>query len=151
MILEADVTEQIQEQNLNDIGVEITLAKPDDFLVIVETLSRIGIASKKTKTLFQTCHILHKRGSYRIVHFLEMFKLDGKLSTIADEDYVRRDTIAKLLAQWKLCKIVNQDGVVTQSASDIKIVPFREKRDWLFVQKYRIGGRKDRVNQTPGV
>lgn len=145
------MTQQLENENLHDdVGVLIELSKPDDFLVIVETLSRIGIQSKKTKTLFQSCHILHKRGTYRIVHFLELFKLDGKLSTVTEEDYIRRDTIAKLLAQWKLCKIVGQNLNASAAATDIKIVPFREKKEWLFVQKYKIGGRKerqDRLNQ----
>jgi len=135
------VTDELEKQKYDDVGVLIELAKPDDFLVIVETLTRIGIKSKKTNTLFQSCHILHKKGTYRIVHFLELFMLDGKISTISDEDYLRRDTIVKLLHQWKLCKIVGQNINMSANAQDIKVVPFKEKRDWLFVPKYQIGKR----------
>jgi len=132
-----------QEQNQPEVGVMIDLAKPDDFLVIAETLTRIGVPSKKAKTLFQSCHLLHKRGTYRIVHFLELFILDGKQSTITEDDYRRRNTVAKLLEQWKLCKVLDRVPLeFVAQVSELKIVPFREKKDWALIAKYTIGNRK---------
>lgn len=132
-----------QEQNQPEVGVMIDLAKPDDFLVIAETLTRIGVPSKKAKTLFQSCHLLHKRGTYRIVHFLELFILDGKQSTITEDDYRRRNTVAKLLEQWKLCKVLDRVPLeFVAPVSELKIVPFREKKDWALIAKYTIGNRK---------
>jgi hypothetical protein len=126
-----------------DYGVEILLDTPDDFLKIKETLSRIGIASKKNNTLFQTCCIFHKQGTYSIVHFLEMFKLDGRETNISDDDYRRRNTIAKLLSQWGLCKLVNYSDVeFTVPVSEIKIIPYKDKKDWVLVSKYTVGGKK---------
>lgn len=135
------MTEQ-EKNNIDGIGVLIELNSPDDFLLVAETLTRIGIASKKTKTLYQSCHILHKRGTYRIVHFLELFKLDGKISTIADEDYRRRNTILQMLVRWGLVKLVDQEAqLLTLPVSDVRIIPYKEKDEWLFVQKYKIGNR----------
>lgn len=124
-------------------GVEVTLKHPDDFLKIRETLERIGIASRKDKTLYQSCHILHKQGRYAIMHFLEMFIMDGKHSTINDDDIDRRNTICKLLQDWELLKVVD-DVLIRQQApiSTIKIIPYKEKPDWNLVCKYQVGSKK---------
>lgn len=124
-------------------GVEVILKHPDDFLKIRETLERIGIASRKDKTLYQSCHILHKQGRYAIMHFLEMFIMDGKHSTINDDDIDRRNTICKLLQDWELLKVVD-DVLIRQQApiSTIKIIPYKEKPDWNLVCKYQVGSKK---------
>ena len=121
--------------------VEITFPEKDDFLKIRETLSRIGVASRKDKELFQSCHILHKRGKYYIVHFKELFKLDGKPTNIDENDIGRRNTIVSLLEQWKLLSLVDEDKIKTPTAplSQIKIIPFREKPEWKLTTKYSIG------------
>lgn len=121
--------------------VEITLAKPDDFLKVKETLTRIGISSKTEKKLYQSCHILHKRGKYYIVHFKELFALDGLPSTLTEADIARRNTIVTLLDEWGLLKIVNptQTANVTSGLAQIKIIPHKEKGDWELVPKYHIG------------
>lgn len=124
------------------IGVEIILSAPDDFLKICETLTRIGIPSKRNKTLFQTCHILHKQGKYAIVHFKELFLLDGKDADISEDDYRRRNTISKFLSQWGLCSILNKEDIeFLLPASEIKIIPFKEKKEWSLLAKYTIGNR----------
>lgn len=124
------------------VGIEITLETPDSFLLIKETLTRIGIPSKKNKTLFQTCHILHKQGKYFIVHFKELFLLDGKTADISEDDYRRRNTITKFLNQWNLCSILNKGDIeFLSAASEIKIVPFKEKKEWTLLAKYTIGNR----------
>lgn len=126
-----------------DTLVEVTLSQQDDFLKIKETLTRIGVASKKDKTLYQSCHILHKQGKYYIVHFKELFALDGKPSNFSDEDKGRRNTIANLLAEWELVKLVDEvktsDPVTPLSM--IKILPYGEKPNWDLVTKYSIGKR----------
>lgn len=120
--------------------VQITLKESDDFLKVKETLTRIGVASKKNNTLYQSCHILHKQGKYYIVHFKELFALDGKPSDINEDDVSRRNTIAKLLAEWGLLGIVNPSIVEpADSMSSIKIIPFSQKKDWNLVAKYNIG------------
>lgn len=130
------------------IGVEILLDKPDSFLLIKETLTRIGIPSKKNKTLFQTCHILHKQGHYSIVHFKELFLLDGKEADISEDDYRRRNTITKFLDQWKLCSILNiSDIEFLTEASEIKIIPFKEKKEWSLIAKYTLGNRPKNLQQ----
>jgi len=123
--------------------IEVTLKEPDDFLNVKETLTRIGVASKKSNTLFQSCHILHKQGKYYIVHFKELFALDGKPTDLNEDDISRRNTIAKLLAEWSLCSVVD----VTQlqpadSMSSIKVIPFNQKSEWELVAKYNIGKKK---------
>ena len=124
----------------NDKMIEVTLEKPDDFLKVKETLSRIGLASKKEKRLFQTCNILHKRGKYYIVHFKEIFALEGKEHSLTLGDVARRNKIVNLLQDWGLCKIVNKEYAQNQcEMSNIKVVPFREKSEWVFVEKYKIG------------
>jgi endonuclease III len=129
--------------NLSDF-VEIKLEKADDFLKVKETLTRIGVSSRKDKTLYQSCHILHKQGQYYIVHFKELFSLDGKLANISDNDIQRRNAIAKLLQDWGLVKIVNPKIIENNIAPihQIKIIAFREKNDWQLVSKYNIGKKK---------
>ena len=124
--------------------VEVTFPEKDDFLKIRETLSRIGVASRKDKELFQSCHILHKRGKYYITHFKELFKLDGKPSNLDESDIARRNTIVSLLEQWKLVSVVNKQQIEEPKAplSQIKIIPFREKSEWKLTTKYSIGGSK---------
>jgi hypothetical protein len=124
--------------------VEVTLDQKDDFLKVRETLTRIGVASKKEKTLFQSCHILHKQGKYYIVHFKELFALDGKETDFSENDVARRNTIANLLEDWELLRIV--DGYKTEeptvSLSQIKILSHKEKGEWQLVPKYNIGSKK---------
>jgi len=121
--------------------VEVTLKEQDDFLKVRETLTRIGVSSRKEKMLYQSCHILHKKGQYYIVHFKELFALDGKPSNISDNDIERRNAIAKLLEEWGLVKIVNSEvmGELIAPLHQIKIISFREKDDWQLVSKYNIG------------
>jgi len=113
----------------------------ESFLKIRETLTRMGIASHKTKTLYQSCHILQKRGRYYIVHFLEMFALDGKVTSITDDDYARRNTIIALLEQWGLLSVDQPELISTPKVpiDQIKILPYREKQEWNLVAKYTIG------------
>lgn len=126
-----------------DSMVEVTLKQPDDFLKVKETLTRIGVASKKSNTLFQSCHILHKQGKYYIVHFKELFALDGKPSDFTEEDQSRRNTIANLLEEWELLDIVNPEKVANAgSLSTIKVIPFNQKSEWELVAKYNIGKKK---------
>jgi hypothetical protein len=121
-------------------GVEVVLEDEDAFLKIKETLTRIGVSSKKENVLYQSCHILHKQGKYAIMHFKEMFFLDGKPSNLSEDDLPRRNTIAKLLEEWGLLKIANQDSVKeTLPISQIKILPYKNKDDWELVSKYNIG------------
>lgn len=121
--------------------VEVTLNEKDDFLKIRETLTRIGVASKKEKLLYQSCHILHKQGKYYIVHFKELFALDGKPTDITENDIARRNTIALLLEDWGLLKLINAKKAedLQVSLSQIKIIGFREKDEWQLVPKYNIG------------
>ena len=126
--------------NLVDSFIEINLASEEAFLLCKETLTRIGIASNKEKKLYQSCHILHKQGRYFIVHFKELFALDGKESNISVGDIERRNTIAGLLEEWSLLKIVNPSKAAQRvSLSQIKIVSFKEKDTWQLVAKYNIG------------
>jgi len=137
------IGEIIMEDIFKGVGVEVELYSPDDFLKIKETLTRIGIASKKDKTLFQSCHILHKRGKYAILHFKELFKLDGKMTDISEEDISRRDSIALLLDEWNLLKVVGVDREDDRvDLKQIKIVPFKEKKDWNLETKYSIGRKR---------
>jgi hypothetical protein len=129
--------------NLSEL-VEVTLNEPDDFLKIKETLSRIGVASKKEKTLYQSCHILHKQGKYYIVHFKQLFLLDGKTSDFSDEDRGRLNTIANLLHEWNLANLVDEDKTLDPVAplSQIKIISHKEKHQWNLVTKYNIGKKR---------
>ena len=124
--------------------VEVQLKEEDDFLKVRETLTRIGVSSRKERILYQSCHILHKQGKYYIVHFKELFALDGKPSNISDNDVQRRNTIANLLEQWGLVKIMNPQIVRDNMAPihQIKIIAFKEKDDWELVTKYNIGKKK---------
>jgi len=124
--------------------VEVTLNNEDDFLKIRETLTRIGVASKKNKTIYQSCHILHKQGKYYIVHFKELFALDGKPSNFAEEDMGRRNTVANLLAEWGLVTLVdaNKSKEPVAPLSQIKVLPFKEKNDWELVAKYNLGKKR---------
>ena len=126
-----------QEQML-----EVSLNEPDDFLKVRETLSRIGVASRKEKKLYQSCHILHKQGKYYIVHFKELFALDGKDTNLSENDIARRNTIAKLLSDWGLIKIISE---LTECAplSQIKVISFSEKNEWNLETKYNIGKKKE--------
>ena len=114
--------------------LEVTIKQPDDFLKVRETLTRIGVASRKDKTLFQSCHILHKQGKYYITHFKELFALDGKNSTLTENDIQRRNTIALLLQDWNLIDVVNTTLVENKAPlSQIKVLPFKEKNEWNLV------------------
>tara|TARA_A100001011_G_scaffold388915_1_gene469448 strand:+ start:1287 stop:1697 length:411 start_codon:yes stop_codon:yes gene_type:complete len=125
-----------QEQML-----EVTLKEPDDFLKIRETLSRIGVASRKEKKLYQSCHILHKQGKYYIVHFKELFALDGKQTNLSENDIARRNTISKLLKDWGLVELKGETEPIAP-LSQIKIISFKEKNDWTLETKYNIGNTK---------
>ena len=133
--------------------LEVTIKQPDDFLKVRETLTRIGVASRKDKTLFQSCHILHKQGKYYITHFKELFALDGKNSTLTENDIQRRNTIALLLQDWNLIDVVNSNMVENKAPlSQIKVLPFKEKNEWNMVAKYNIGKKpEDSKNASPTV
>lgn len=126
------------------VGVEIKLLNPDNFLKIKETLTRVGIASKKEKKLYQSCHILHKQGQYAILHFKELFILDGKENTFTEEDKARRNTIINLLEEWGLLAVIDQEKTQDPVAalSQIKIISFKEKDQWILDAKYQIGKKK---------
>ena len=126
-----------QEQML-----EVSLKEPDDFLKIRETLSRIGVASRREKKLYQSCHILHKQGRYYIVHFKELFALDGKDTNLSENDIARRNSIAKLLKDWGLVNVIgNAENVAPMS--QIKIISFKEKNEWILETKYNIGKKRE--------
>ena len=123
--------------------LEITLNEPDDFLKVRETLTRIGVASRKEQKLFQSCHILHKQGRYFLVHFKELFLLDGKKSNLEESDLQRRNTITQLLSDWGLVNIVDKSKVEDKAPlRQIKIVSYKEKSEWELCTKYNIGGSK---------
>ena len=126
-----------------DQMLEVGLKEPDDFLKVRETLSRIGVASRKNKTLFQSCHILHKQGKYYIVHFKELFALDGKDTNISENDIARRNTIANLLSDWGLINVVGKSVVGSAPLSQIKVISFKEKNEWSLETKYNIGKKKE--------
>ena len=125
--------------------VEVKLKEADDFLKVRETLTRIGIASRKEKTLFQSCHILHKQGKYYIVHFKELFALDGKTSNFSENDEARRNTVSNLLSEWELITLVEADKSAepTVPLSQLKILSFKEKDEWELTPKYNIGNKKE--------
>ena len=125
-----------------DDMLEVSLRQPDDFLKVRETLSRIGVASRKEKKLYQSCHILHKKGKYYIVHFKELFALDGKNTNLSENDIARRNTIVNLLNDWGLVDVV---GVAEPSAplSQIKVISFKEKSEWILETKYNIGKKRE--------
>jgi len=125
--------------------VEVKLASEEDFLKIKETLTRIGVASRKEKKLYQSCHILHKRGRYYIVHFKELFALDGKSTDFSDEDRGRRNAIAQLLEDWNLVAVINNDELfdLKSPISQIKIISHKEKSEWILEAKYTIGKKRN--------
>ena len=136
----------IQEPEYNwspDKRIEVSLAEPDDFLNVRETLTRIGVASRKEKKLYQSCHILHKQGKYYIVHFKELFALDGKRANLSMNDIQRRNRIVQLLADWGLIGVVNAE-LITDIAplNQIKVIAYREKGEWILETKYNIGKKK---------
>jgi len=122
--------------------LEITLHEPDDFLKVRETLTRIGVASRKDKKLYQSCHILHKQGRYFIVHFKELFMLDGKKANLEENDIMRRNTIATLMSDWGLVTIEGNKTLKCAPLRQIKIIPFKEKDQWELCPKYNIGNNK---------
>jgi hypothetical protein len=121
--------------------LEVTLNEPDDFLKVRETLTRIGVASRKDKKLYQSCHILHKQGRYFIVHFKELFLLDGKKSNLEENDLARRNTIAQLMSDWGLVTLENTTIEPLAPMRQIKIIPFKEKNEWELCPKYNIGNK----------
>lgn len=127
-----------------DQFIEVKLEEPDDFLKIRETLSRMGVASKKDKTLYQSCHILHKKGRFYIVHFKQLFQLDGKKTNFSEDDLARLNTIANLLHEWNLLTLVDEEKSEEPEApmSQIKIISYKEKNDWKLETKYSIGKNK---------
>ena len=123
--------------------LEVGLNEPDDFLKVRETLSRIGVASRKERKLYQSCHILHKQGRYYIVHFKELFALDGKRTNISTNDLSRRNTIANLLQDWGLIKIMSESSYEAAPLSQIKILTYKEKNEWLLETKYNIRKKRE--------
>jgi hypothetical protein len=129
--------------------LEVTIKQPDDFLKVRETLTRIGVASRKDKTLYQSCHILHKQGKYYIVHFKELFALDGKKSTLTLNDIQRRNTIALLLQDWNLIDVAKKEATENKAPlSQIKVLPFKEKKEWTLSAKYNIGKKVEEKKET---
>lgn len=132
----------VEDDIFQGYGIQIRLENDDDFLKVRETLTRIGVESRKSKTLFQSCHILHKRGHYAIMHFKELFLIDGKTSDLCENDLERRNTIVRLLTQWNLVEPVESDileGLPKAPMSQIKIIPFKNKAEWSLEAKYSIG------------
>lgn len=129
------------EDIFDGLGVEVTLKAKEDFLKVKETLTRLGVSSKKEKKLFQSCHILHKRGRYAIMHFKEMFLLDGLDSDISDEDIGRRNTIVKLLVEWGLIDVIDPEEYKEPqlSLARMKIISYEDKKNWELIPKYHIG------------
>jgi hypothetical protein len=129
--------------------VEVILGEPDDFLKVRETLTRIGVASRKEKKIYQSCHILHKQGRYYLVHFKELFALDGKQANLTVNDIQRRNRIVQLLADWGLVEIVNIDLIQDIAPlNQIKVLSYKDKGDWILETKYNIGSKKKRVEET---
>ena len=139
-------TNQTIEPQVNwspDMMVEVTLREPDDFLKVRETLTRIGVASRKEKKLYQSAHILHKQGRYYITHFKELFALDGKHANLTVNDVQRRNRIIRLLSDWGLVEVVNEDKIMDIAPlNQIKVIAYREKNEWILEQKYNIGVKK---------
>ena len=132
-----------------DQMVEVTLNEPDDFLKVRETLTRIGVASRKEKKIYQSCHILHKQGRYFLVHFKELFALDGKHANLTSNDVQRRNRIAQLLVDWGLVGIVSAESIQDVAPlNQIKVLSYKDKGDWILETKYNIGGKKKKVEVT---
>ena len=141
----------VQEPVVNwtpDQMVEVILNEPDDFLKVRETLTRIGVASRKEKKIYQSCHILHKQGRYYLVHFKELFALDGKHTNITVNDIQRRNRITQLIADWGLVTVVNPDKIANLAPlNQIKVLAFKDKGEWILETKYNIGAKKKRVEE----
>ena len=132
----------------SDQMVEISLNEPDDFLKVRETLTRIGVASRKEKKIYQSCHILHKQGRYFLVHFKELFALDGKHANLTANDVQRRNRIAQLLADWGLVEVLNVDQIKDIAPlNQIKVLAYRDKGDWILETKYNIGSKKKKTDE----
>jgi len=132
-----------------DQMVEVTLNEPDDFLKVRETLTRIGVASRKEKKIYQSCHILHKQGRYFLVHFKELFALDGKHANLTSNDVQRRNRIAQLLADWGLVGVVDSDKIQDIAPlNQIKVLSYKDKGEWILETKYNIGAKKKKVEET---
>ncbi len=132
-----------------DQMVEVILNEPDDFLKVRETLTRIGVASRKEKKIYQSCHILHKQGKYYLVHFKELFALDGKHANLTVNDVQRRNRIIQLLADWGLIEIVKPEKITDIAPlNQIKVLSYKDKEDWILETKYNIGARKKKVEET---
>ena len=130
--------------------LEVGLKEPDDFLKVRETLTRIGVASRKEKKLYQSCHILHKQGRYFIVHFKELFALDGKHANLTINDVQRRNRITRLLVDWGLLSVVSDESIENIAPlNQIKVLPYREKQEWILEQKYNIGGNRKQQGDNP--
>jgi hypothetical protein len=146
------MTNQTIEPQVNwtpDMMVDVILNEPDDFLKVRETLTRIGVASRKEKKLYQSCHILHKQGRYYITHFKELFALDGKHANLTVNDIQRRNRIIHLLADWGLISVVIPDKIVDIAPlNQIKVLSYKEKGEWELEQKYNIGAKKKKVEET---
>ena len=142
----------VKEPEVNwsqDQMVEVTLNEPDDFLKVRETLTRIGVASRKEKKIYQSCHILHKQGRYYLVHFKELFALDGKHANLTSNDVQRRNRIAQLLTDWGLVGVVDSDKIQDIAPlNQIKVLSYKDKGDWILETKYNIGAKKKKVEAT---
>ena len=137
-------TSEPQVQWSQEKMIEVKLNEPDDFLKVRETLTRIGVASRKEKKLYQSCHILHKQDKYYIVHFKELFALDGKYANLTPNDVQRRNRITKLLSDWGLISVCLEDSILDIAPlNQIKVLPYKEKKEWILEQKYNIGSKKN--------
>ena len=149
------MTTKIEENYIpwdESMMVEILLSEPDDFLKLRETLTRIGVASRKEKTLYQSVMLLHKRGHYYVMHFKELFAIDQKPTTITQNDLQRRNRIVKLLSDWGLLTVVNPEKIIDMAPlNQIKVISYKEKSEWSLVQKYTIGGRKQPIEEVTAV
>ena len=142
MITEPEVKWSIDQM------IEVTLNEPDDFLKVRETLTRIGVASRKEKKIYQSCHILHKQGKYYIVHFKELFALDGKRANLTQNDVQRRNRIIQLLTDWGLIRVVNENKITDIAPlNQIKVLSFKDKGDWILETKYNIGAKKKKTDE----
>ena len=142
------VVQETEVKWSQDEMVEVTLNEPDDFLKVRETLTRIGVASRKEKKIYQSCHILHKQGKYYLVHFKELFALDGKHANLTSNDVQRRNRIAQLLADWGLIGIVDTAKIQDIAPlNQIKVLAYRDKGDWILETKYNIGSKKKKVEE----
>ena len=142
-------TQEPQVKWSPEMMVEVLLNEPDDFLKVRETLTRIGVASRKEKKIYQSCHILHKQGRYYLVHFKELFALDGKHANLTSNDVQRRNRIAQLLADWGLVTVVSTDKIQDIAPlNQIKVLAYKDKGEWILETKYNIGSKKKKVEET---